>query len=43
MRIVHVAAALVLLLTGCTTSQPSEADRLQLEWDLQNWDEANWQ
>ena len=43
MRIAFVAAVSVLLLTGCTTEQPSEAGPLQSKWDLQSWDEANWQ
>jgi hypothetical protein len=44
MRIAVVAAALVVLLIGCTTKQqPSEAEPIPLAWDVQNWDEANWQ
>jgi hypothetical protein len=40
---IALLAALALLLSGCTPEQASEAGPLKLEWDLQNWDEANWQ
>jgi hypothetical protein len=48
MRVVLVATALALLLTGCAKQPgggggPAEAESADLQWDLRNWDEANWQ